>query len=132
MAIARERQAGKTLVWVAAVSVLLILFIFLVMNRLTVLQPPPMAAVRAVKNEQPPRVSISGRDLDVRVVLRSLADQIGSHLVLDEAVHGKLSINAREADFNDLMENLCTAFHCSWKLEQNSTLTLRITRQTGS
>jgi type II secretory pathway component GspD/PulD (secretin) len=134
MPIVRVRKAGKAAGWLAVgTPVILVLGIWAAKaNLLTGPQPSPQAATPAAESAKPRRVTINGRDLDVRVVLRSLARQIGSQLALDPAVHGKLSIDAREADFKDLMENLCTALRCEWKLERKPALTLSVTRQSGT
>jgi hypothetical protein len=92
-------------------------------------RPTPMAAAEVATAFRAPRVNLSGRDQDVRQVLKSLASQIGGELKADPAIRGKLAIKAQDADFRDLMDNLCTALRCEWRVQKNPKLTLMVTRR---
>jgi type II secretory pathway component GspD/PulD (secretin) len=61
-------------------------------------------------------VSIKVRDAEVSDVLHSFADQIGARLVLDQRIQGKISIEAKDSELSEVMDNLCTALKCQWRL----------------
>ena len=77
-------------------------------------------------------MTLSGRNLDVRKILQSFADQAGARLELGSGVHGTLSIEARRSDLGEVMDNLCTALRCQWKLKKSPTRVLVVNKHPGT
>ncbi len=86
--------------------------------------PPPAFQAEAV----PRQVTISARDRRVEEILHSFADQIGARLVLEGDFQGRMSIEARESDLDEVMENLCTALECQWLILDKPTPSLVVSR----
>ena len=77
-------------------------------------------------------VSIQARNVDVRDVLRSFAEQIGARLVLEGGISGKISIEANESRLEDVMDNLCTAFSCEWSISGDDSSPRLVVRASSS
>lgn len=84
---------------------------------------------RAPAPKQSPLVSIKARDMEVSEVLRAFSDQVGAQLILDARVQGRISIEAKNSDLREVMENLCTALKCQWRLFDDHGLNLVVQPQ---
>lgn len=63
-----------------------------------------------------PTITLAARDADLREVLGSVAAQAGATLDLAPAIRGRISIEAEQSPIEPLMDDLCEAFYCDWRL----------------
>jgi len=68
-------------------------------------------------------VSIKARNANVQEVLRTFAGQIGAKLSLDPSIRGRLSIQVRQSELTDVMNDLCQVYSCEWS-HSNHVLTV--------
>jgi hypothetical protein len=66
--------------------------------------------------EHPLVVSFAGRDVELANVLQSFAQQVDAELALSPEVHGQLSLQLSRARLESAMNDLCTAYSCTWAL----------------
>jgi hypothetical protein len=113
---ASRREAGRHFSRVASLAAAMLLSFFgafLCEGQVPGLGP----AAAEVSETSDLRVSIKARDLEIKEVLRSFAQQIGAVLALDPAVQGrKISIQTDQAKLEHVMNDLCVAIKCEWTL----------------
>ena|SRR5215208_6548557 len=113
----RPRYTGTVVPCLAAIVMVAVLLIPSWMKNRAVVESTP-------GDRKAKLVSIKARNVDIAQILHSFADQIEARLLLDRNIRGKISIEAQNSDFTEVMDNLCTAFNCQWKLSQGSGLSL--------
>jgi hypothetical protein len=121
--IAHPKSSKRTFLSVAVVALSVYPALFLGLGG------PAAAQEQASKLDRPLVVSFDGKDVALEDVLQSFAQQVQAQLDLAPEVHGQLSLKLSRARLESVMNDLCTAYRCSWELNAEPTRELVVRPQ---